>query len=133
MYDAIGAVGVLFILAAFFLNHFKWFKRFTYSYNFMNFVGAAILFYYAMKLGSPVFMTLNAIWMYVAVFFVGKKFFHFTPVAFFNDDIDDFVANRNARPKPKPKKKRIISKKPVIIKSDESKEGDSSTSWPWSK
>ena len=62
-----GTTGMLFILAAFFLEEFfkKWNQN-TVQYNVLNLLGAGLLIYYAYTLGSWPFFILNCVWFLVA-------------------------------------------------------------------
>ncbi|MFH1256886.1 MAG: hypothetical protein V1494_06380 [Candidatus Diapherotrites archaeon] len=72
---AIGALGMFFILLAFYINHLKKFKRFTYTYNGIAFLGAALLSFYAFLKSDAIFLALNAIFAFIALYFIAKKMF----------------------------------------------------------
>ena len=63
----IGIVGMLCVLTAFVLDEFfRRFNRDTFSYNILNFVGAALLVYYGFTLRGWPFVALNLVWCGVA-------------------------------------------------------------------
>ncbi|MFH1224309.1 MAG: hypothetical protein V1676_00725 [Candidatus Diapherotrites archaeon] len=144
MYELIGIVGIVFMLTAFFLNSFKWSKRFTYTYNTLNFLGAVSLFYYATLINSAVFMVLYAVWMYISAFFVIKKVLYYRPAEVDDFDVDEAIGtlgSPKAKPKakPKPRAKRgsgLLWRKGASAEEGESsssKEEGTSPTWPWSK
>lgn len=148
MYEIMGIIGIVFMLVAFFLNSVKWFKRFTYTYNTLNFLGAVSLFYYASLINSAIFMVLYGVWMYIAAFFVIKKVLHYRPA-----EVDDWEYDEAAgllgsggpkpRPKPGPKPRaRAKHGSGLLWRKEEAAEETKSTSsedegtsptWPWSK
>ena len=69
----IGIAGIALLLLAFILNHRKRVVRFTYTYNVLNFVGAALLAFYAFEIKAMVFVYLQIIWVAVASYFIIKK------------------------------------------------------------
>jgi type II secretory pathway pseudopilin PulG len=69
----IGIVGMLCILAAFFLEEFtRHTRKESLEYNFLNLAGAALLAYYAWALRSWPFLILNVVWFLVALFTTAK-------------------------------------------------------------
>ena len=69
----VGSAGLFLLLLAFFLNHFKKFRRATYKYNALNFLGAIMLTYYAFVMNNLVFILLEAVWVFVAAYFLLKR------------------------------------------------------------
>jgi len=55
------------------LNHGKHKKRFTFTYNSLNFIGSIILVYYAYTINSIVFIILNITWAAIALYFIVQK------------------------------------------------------------
>jgi hypothetical protein len=74
--DAFGAVGFILLLVAFFLNLSKKIIRNTFIYNGLNFVGSAILLYYAYQIGSMFFVVLEAVWAIISLAFLFRKTHH---------------------------------------------------------
>ncbi|MFA6065466.1 MAG: hypothetical protein WCW44_02805 [archaeon] len=70
MFDLIGIAGMVILLFAFTLNVKKHTKRRTILFNSLNFIGAMLLFVYALLIQSQVFMALQLIWAAVAIYFV---------------------------------------------------------------
>lgn len=68
--DAFGAIGLILLLSAFIINHYKGIPRRTFIFNGMNFIGSGILAIYAYYIGSNVFMILNAIWVVISGYYV---------------------------------------------------------------
>jgi len=60
--NIIGIIGAVIILACFLLNQFHKLNRDSFIYDFGNFVGSAILIYYAYLIWSVPFMILNGVW-----------------------------------------------------------------------
>lgn len=119
------ATGVAILLAAFLLNAAKKMRRFTYAYNAMNLIGAALLVFYALEINALLFAVLEAIWLYFAAYFMFKVFVCSRPtLAMWNDgpawDGASGGLRGAAKAKPKPKKPKP--------KKEESSEAPV---WPW--
>lgn len=71
--DVIGAIGLGLLIFAFILNHGKHKKRFTFTYNGLNFIGSLMLVYYAYTINSIVFIILNITWAFFALYFIVKR------------------------------------------------------------
>ncbi len=71
--DIIGAIGLGILIFAFVLNHGKHKKRFTLTYNGLNFIGSLMLVYYAYAINSIIFIILNITWAFIALYFIVKK------------------------------------------------------------
>ena len=74
--EVVGICGLFLLLVAFVLNHKKKFKRFSYTYNGLNLIGASMLAYYAYDIRATVFLFLQIIWVIVAFYFIVKKVRH---------------------------------------------------------
>jgi len=70
--QAIGVIGVTFLISAFYLNNFKRRKirRKTKIYNGLNFFGSLLLVIYSFYLGSMLFVVFNTIWALTAAYFL---------------------------------------------------------------
>lgn len=134
MLEFAGVAGIFLVLLAFFLNNLKWFRRFTYVYNGLNFIGAALLAYHAITIRSLVFAVLNSLWMYIAAFFIIKKLSTGKPLRELGweieDDLEEMSGTRVQKPKPKPARKRQRQVKKAETGKEKGKE--TSTTWPWS-
>lgn len=78
LFDVFGSIGLLLLLAAFYLNVTKKVVRNTFTYNGLNLAGALILVYYAFVLDSKIFIVLESIWALISLYFLirlalGKK------------------------------------------------------------
>ena len=71
--EIFGMLGLGILLLAFILNHGKHKKRFTFTYNSLNFIGSLMLVYYAYTINSIVFIILNITWAVIALYFIAKK------------------------------------------------------------
>lgn len=71
--EIIGIVGLGLLIFAFILNHGKHKKRFTFTYNGLNFIGSLMLVYYAYTINSIVFIILNITWAFFALYFIVKQ------------------------------------------------------------
>ena len=71
--EIIGMVGLGLLLLAFVINHGKHKKRFSFTYNSLNFIGSLMLVYYAYTINAIVFIILNIIWAFIALYFIAKK------------------------------------------------------------
>jgi hypothetical protein len=58
----IGTTGAAIILIAFLMNEVNRWKNSDFIYDFMNFVGSALLIIYALLLSSIPFLILNTVW-----------------------------------------------------------------------
>jgi len=67
-----GAAGLAILLAAFFLEQRRKFRRDTLHFNSMNFIGSALLAAYAYYIGSVVFLVLELVWALSALYFIVK-------------------------------------------------------------
>lgn len=65
--QAIGSLGALCILIGFILNQIGKWKPRQFSYDMVNFVGSALLIWYAFLLHSTPFMILNGVWALVSL------------------------------------------------------------------
>ena len=72
MMEYIGAIGALLLLIAFVLLEFKKISRTTISFHLLNFIGAGLLLIYAYSIKSYIFIALNVIWAFVAIYEVIK-------------------------------------------------------------
>jgi hypothetical protein len=68
--DLFGSIGLIFLLSAFIINHYKKIPRRTLVFNGLNFFGSGILTIYAYHIGSNVFMALNGIWVIVSGYYL---------------------------------------------------------------
>lgn len=68
--DIFGAIGLILLLAAFVINHYKFIPRRTFIFNGLNFIGSGILAIYAYYIGSDVFLVLESIWVIISAYFL---------------------------------------------------------------
>ena len=69
---AIGVMGLVTLLIAFFLNEFKILRTESPFYSILNAIGAFLLADYAFSIGSIVFVILEIIWGVFAVVKLGS-------------------------------------------------------------
>lgn len=65
--NIIGIIGATIILICFLLNQFHKLSRDSFLYDLCNFIGSAILIYYAYLIWSVPFMVLNGVWAAVSL------------------------------------------------------------------
>jgi hypothetical protein len=75
---AIGIIGMLLILFAFFMNQKHKWSVDTYYFDLFNFLGAYLLGIYAVLIGSVPFLILQVVWALISLkdvikYLVGKK------------------------------------------------------------
>ena len=117
------ALGIVLLVAAFLLNASKRIKRFTYTYNLLNLLGAGLLTAYALQINAVVFAALEGIWTFFAAYFLLRRVFSREPVLTVWEEHPPALRSVTA-PKPK-KKRRILGKK-------KEGEGETAPMWPWS-
>lgn len=61
-FTIIGIIGSALVLIAFLLNQYNKLKNSSFIYDFVNFVGSACLFMYAVSTESIPFVVVNAVW-----------------------------------------------------------------------
>ena len=69
---AIGVMGLVTLLIAFFLNEFKILRTESPFYSILNVIGAFLLADYAFSIGSIVFVILETLWGIFAVVKLGS-------------------------------------------------------------
>jgi len=62
----IGAFGASLVLLAFAMGQFHVWKDTDFTYDFVNFLGAALLVFYAWMLSSWPFFVLNGVWAFIS-------------------------------------------------------------------
>lgn len=72
--DLIATLGVSLLLAAFFLQSFKFIKAESYTYSFLNLFGAAIAGYASWLIPFIPFVILEGVWCLVALFGLVKLY-----------------------------------------------------------
>lgn len=73
--DLIGSLGVFILLLAYFLTLFHFLSESSKTYIVLNIFGAGIACYASFLLNHKPFIILEATWMAVSCFALGKKFF----------------------------------------------------------
>ena len=68
-----GLFGVLLLFGAFLLVHRKHTKWLSLEYNSLCLVGSAILAWYSWHINDIVFLTVNAIWVLVSMYFLAAQ------------------------------------------------------------
>lgn len=69
----IGLFGVLLLFGAFLLVHRKHTKWLSLEYNALSLAGSVILTWYAWFINDIVFLTINAVWVLTAAYFLAKN------------------------------------------------------------
>ena len=72
-FEIIGIIGLVIILIAFALNHWKKVTVNGFRYNAGNFVGSIMLGTYANQIGSIPFLVLQFAWAGIALYFLIKR------------------------------------------------------------
>ena len=120
MPEVIGAAGLILLLLAFWLNHKKKFKRYTYAYNGLNLFGALLMAFYSYSIKANVYLALNIIWAFIGLYFIVKKLREHEPI----HEIDDFFMGETTIIKPSKKRKRK-----TVRKKKEKEEGTGPMPW----
>ncbi len=68
----VGIAGLLLLLVAFVLEHMKQYRKDTFIFNSLNLAGSLMLGFYAWDIGSLVFLTLELVWAFAALYFLIK-------------------------------------------------------------
>lgn len=71
--DGIGSIGLILLLTGFVLNSLKRLDSAGYPYHTLNFLGSAILGWYAWVKESWVFLPLEIVWAAFALYAIGMK------------------------------------------------------------
>lgn len=71
----IGTLGAFLLLVAFCLEQFDVISDKSYAYDGLNLVGAGLLAWYAVLLGSVPFIVLEGIWALVAAYYIARRLF----------------------------------------------------------
>ncbi len=69
----IGALGIIFIAGALFVNGIRKIKRYSIEYNGLNFLGAIFLAFYSLNVQDYILLTLSTIWIVVAAYYLIRK------------------------------------------------------------
>lgn len=69
----IGTVGAALLLIAFTLEKFELLQNNSFEYNMLNFIGAALLTWYALILNSVPFIVLEGIWALIAFWYLVRR------------------------------------------------------------
>ena len=72
MIGYIGALGAGMLLIAFVMLEFKKLSREKATFHLLNFVGSVLLFGYAYAIKNYVFIALNLVWAFVAIYEIQK-------------------------------------------------------------
>ena len=69
----IGFFGVLLLFGAFLLVHRRHTKWLSLEYNAISLAGSAILVWYSYHINDIVFLTINAVWVLMAAYFLAAN------------------------------------------------------------
>ena len=72
-YTILGVLGLLILLAGFFVEHMGNDRRKSVYFNGANVIGSILLGLYAYRIGSMLFVVLQGIWALFALYFLFKK------------------------------------------------------------
>ena len=71
--EVLVTIGLVFLLAAFYLEHKKGMNKKHILFNLLNLIGSAILCIYAIYLNSRIFMVLEFVWAIAALYYLIKR------------------------------------------------------------